>query len=255
MDPEAPLFPTEQGTAPSKAAVVATFPKIGEQCEQPLMSAAGLRLFGGHTARITGSQVLAAIGLEINKIRLLARQSGDTILRYVSEAPLKSLKSDLWLEPAMAAPTFASSGSSSTAPLIRRITGLEEMVARLEATIAAHASAMRAKAPEPQDVGDDQQYIQNKSTSAVHLSRIVDKHQALCGWVFRGPANRHKPIAAIGSRDARRKYRVLERIDELPSQLICERCLPSEHASAAARGLITDDLSGDEGDVIVDDQQ
>ena len=69
MDPEAPLLPTEQGSAPTKAAVVATFEKIGEQCGQPLMSAAGLRLFGGHTARVTGGQVLAAIRLEINKIR------------------------------------------------------------------------------------------------------------------------------------------------------------------------------------------
>ena len=111
------------------------------------MSAAGLRLFGGHTARITGAQVLAAIGLEINKIRLLAIHSGDTILRYVSEAPLKSLKSDLGLGPPVAAPTFSSLGSSSNAPLLQRITGLEVVVARLEATVVAHAAAMQVQPP------------------------------------------------------------------------------------------------------------
>ena len=46
----------------------------------------------------------------------------------------------------------------------------------------------------------------------------------------------------------------MERINELPSQLICERCLPSEHAAAAARGLIADALSGDEGNFVDDEQ-
>ena len=124
----------------------------------------------------------------------------------------------------------------------------------MEATVVAHAAVMQVQPREQLAVADDKQFIQNKSTSAVHLSRIVDKHQAVCGWIFRGPANKHRSIAAVGSLDSRRRYRVLERINELPSQLICERCLPSEHAAAAARGLIAEDLSGDEGNLVYDEQ-
>ena len=59
--------------------------------------AIGLRLFGGHTPRVTGAQVLAAVGIEVNTIRILARHSGEAILRYVAEAPLRSLRADLGL--------------------------------------------------------------------------------------------------------------------------------------------------------------
>ena len=64
---------------------------------QPLQDNVGTRRFGGHTPRVTGARVLVAGGMEVNKVRIIARRSGDTILRYVSEAPLKSLRADLGL--------------------------------------------------------------------------------------------------------------------------------------------------------------
>ena len=80
-DPESSLFPSLDGSMASKATVVVTFERIGLLCGQPLISDTGLRLFGGHTPRVTGSQLPAAIGIEINRIRLMARHSGDAINR------------------------------------------------------------------------------------------------------------------------------------------------------------------------------
>ena len=77
------------GNMASKAAVVFTFERIELLFDQPLISDTGLRLFGGHTACVTGAQLCGAMGIEINKIRLLARHSGDAINRYVQEAPLQ----------------------------------------------------------------------------------------------------------------------------------------------------------------------
>jgi hypothetical protein len=92
---DCPLFPATGGGAPTKAAVVSTFEALGTLLGQPLFSETGIRMFGGHTARVTGAQALAGVGVDINKIRILARRSGETILRYVADAPLKSLRSDL----------------------------------------------------------------------------------------------------------------------------------------------------------------
>jgi len=116
VDPDSPLFPNAEGIASPKAAIVLSFEAIGAACGQPLVSAAGLRLFGGHTPRVTGAQLYAALGLEINKIRLLARHSGETIMRYVAEAPLRSLRTDLGLAPSgsiIAAPEASTSRATT----------------------------------------------------------------------------------------------------------------------------------------------
>ena len=95
--PGFPLFPTECGNHAPKAKVVETFELLGTLLGQPLISPDGLRLFGGHTARVTAAQTFAVAGLEVNKIRILARHSGDTILRYVADASLHTLRADLGL--------------------------------------------------------------------------------------------------------------------------------------------------------------
>ena len=100
------------GTVASQNFVVLTFEKIGMACCQPGLSEPGLRLFGGHTPRVTGAQMYAALGLGINKSRLLARHSGDTILRYVQDAPLRSIRTDLGLA-ALNRPTALNIGGPS----------------------------------------------------------------------------------------------------------------------------------------------
>ena len=57
----------------------------------------GIRAFGGHSARVSGAQLFAALNIEVNKIRLMARHSGEVIMRYVQDAPLRSLRADMGL--------------------------------------------------------------------------------------------------------------------------------------------------------------
>ena len=44
--------------------------------------------------RVTGARTLAALGVEISKIKILARHSGDAIYRYVADTPLTTLRTD-----------------------------------------------------------------------------------------------------------------------------------------------------------------
>ena len=55
----------------------------------------GGRLFGGHSFRVTGAQRLASLGVEIVKIMVMARWSGETVLRYIKEAPVDSLPEEV----------------------------------------------------------------------------------------------------------------------------------------------------------------
>ena len=108
--------------------VVRTFEPIGEQCEPPIFTEHGLRRFGGHTPRVSGAQFYAALGLEVNKIRLLARHSGETIHCYVQNAPLKCIRNDLGLALQGRSRVASSSRSSSTTVATARILPLEAKV-------------------------------------------------------------------------------------------------------------------------------
>ena len=75
--------------------MASTFEVLATRCKQPLLSPAGLRLFGGRSARVTGATAYAARELDINKVGILARHSGDTILRYVGDWPFDNITSEL----------------------------------------------------------------------------------------------------------------------------------------------------------------
>jgi len=60
-----------------------------------MVQANGARLLGGHSLRVTGAQRLAALGVDVIKITVLARWSGDAVLRYVREAPLGNLSAEV----------------------------------------------------------------------------------------------------------------------------------------------------------------
>ena len=128
-EPDAPLFPNVKGAMPSKATVVTLFEAIGTLLHQALWSDEGIRLFGGHSARVTGAQMFAAIGIDVNKIRILARHSGETIMRYVQDAPLRSLRSDLGLTQQGTVPTaFAVASRTDDTALQRRMHSLTEAI-------------------------------------------------------------------------------------------------------------------------------
>ena len=117
--------------------MLSTFEALGNMCGQPTLTETGVRAFGGHSARVTGAQTFAALGLEINKVRLMARHSGDTIMRYVADAPLRSLRVDLGLDdPTSSAALVAKASPARTPPgLAAKISGLEDMLERLTNTV------------------------------------------------------------------------------------------------------------------------
>ena len=182
------------------------------------------------------------MGVEVNKVRILARHSGDAILRYVAEAPLKSLKADLgWRSAGSASSSsahpFAVGASHSTSALVRaRMRKLELAVTTLEDTMQTQAEdivAVAAGFARP----DDRVFIQNTITAAIHQAKPNDGGSTLCGWRFAGA--RKKGTGA--------PYRVVQSLVNMPSAMICERCMPTERALAATIGIIGNAaLSGDE---------
>ena len=234
-DVDGPLFPTTGGCVASKTAVVATFEAIGTMLGQPLLGETGIRLFGGHSPRVTGAQVLAAAGIEINKVRILARRSGEAILRYVAEAPLLSLRSDLGAS--VSRTTFgAAVASTASASVGSKLARLEKAMNKLQLDVQAQAQDVVALATGYART-DSRVFIQNTILATVHLALTLDDGHAACGWRF-----------ATARRTANGPaFRVVQSLVDLPGNMLCERCLPTERAVAlSAASAFEVDLSADE---------
>ena len=101
------------------------------------MTSEGLRIYGGHSARVSGSQDLASAGVEVAKIRIFARHSGDAILHYVADAPLAAIRSDLGLSKAKPATKGLQEVSTKK---------LQTQLERLSTLVNEQKGAMRALA-------------------------------------------------------------------------------------------------------------
>jgi hypothetical protein len=232
---DSPLFPAIGGGAASKAAVVLTFEALGALTGQPLLSEIGMRLFGGHSPRVTGAQLLAAAGVEISKVRILARHSGDAILRYVADAPLKSLRSDLGIRSTQSLVGALASQTAASAVAVR-LRKLEAALITLQADVHTQAQDVVALATGFART-DDRAYLQNTITATVHCARSIDGGYAICGWRF---ATARRPLNGMA-------YRILHTLVNLPGSMICERCMPTERAIALSMSNADEiDLSGDE---------
>ncbi len=78
--------------------------------------------------------------MEVNKIRILARHSGDQILRYVQDTPLRTLRVDLGLTgsrpgTATSLPFGPAATGQSTARMRERLRKLEAEMVRMQAEI------------------------------------------------------------------------------------------------------------------------
>ena len=88
------FFPTATGKVVTKDRVVRTFEGIADKLGEPLRDAQRNRRFTGHLLRVLGARELAAAGIELFKIQLLARWKSPIIMRYAAEAPLQALTAD-----------------------------------------------------------------------------------------------------------------------------------------------------------------
>ena len=71
-----PFFPTLEGQPVNKAVVVAALEATVQAYGDPITQPNGSRLLGGHSFRVTGAQQLAALGVDVIKIMVLARWAG-----------------------------------------------------------------------------------------------------------------------------------------------------------------------------------
>lgn len=236
-DIDVPMFPTVRGLHPSKASAVETFEILGSSIGQPFVSATELRLFGGHTSRVTGARELAACGLEVAKIRIMALHSGDAILRYVAEAPLRSLRADLGLNSSSSGRSlmpFGPEAARSSSALVRaRIRKLEATVARLEAELQTQSRHLVGLATGYART-DARVFIQNTVIAAIHYAVANDNRSTVCGW----------PFASARNQGAGPTYRTVPDLVGIPGHLMCEPCLPTEQAIVLSTS--TAELSGDE---------
>ena len=233
------LFSTTSGTHPNKVAVVDTFEAIGDLLGQPLTSIDGLRLFGVHTPRVTGAQTFVAMGIEVNKIRILARRSGDTILPYAAEAPLRSLRADLGLVPrpgpaSSSNVSFAADATEqSSKDLNARLRKLETVMKNLEAIAQTQGQDVVGLATGFART-NTRVFVQNTVTAAVHDAEANDDGHIVCGWRY----------IAAHKRGGWLPYRIAPTLVDVPCPMLCERCLPTE--KAIATGCDEVELSGGE---------
>jgi hypothetical protein len=90
-----PLFPTAAGVPAAKTAIVEALETTVQAYGAPVALPNGAKLLGGHSFRVTGAQRLAALGVEVVKIMVLARWAGETVLRYIRDAPLDNLPAEV----------------------------------------------------------------------------------------------------------------------------------------------------------------
>ena len=184
---------------------------------------------------MTGAQLLAALGLEVMKIRIFARHGGDTILRYVAEAPLRTLRSDLGIQQSSkyaAAKIGPPRATADNAPLRKRLQRLEQQVVDLQQAVQVQASDLVSVAT-GFAVRDDRVFVQNSVTGTVHAARPADGGHTLCGWRY---ATARRRCGGGGRR--------LQSLAGLPGTMLCDRCLTTERTIAMAGHAV--DISGDE---------
>ena len=161
-------------------------------------------------------------------------------MRYVADAPFRSLRYDLGLTP-QGTPImpFASTSSASHAALQARVHTLESVLQRLEASVAEQAREMASMAVEA--VSDAApSYVRHTVTATVHRVRPTDDSRTICGICLSGPTFRAR------RRDCSRSFLPLDSLEHIPGLMMCERCLPNEKVIAVNRDLIDAEISGDE---------
>ena len=219
-----PLFPTSGGRVPTKDAMVRTFEALATRCEQPLLTPAGQRCFGGHTLRVMGVQVLTSFGVEIGKVMILARHSGESIYRYAAEAPLAAIQSDI--SKHVSSSVHASNtarGSCVARPNATVVAPLTEVRRQLERMESRLSAAELRQPPCAPATHDEAGLVINATTKIVHRLRHGSSSITLCGWDF----GTDRLLSG--------KVQHIDNLKEVPWPALCSRCLCSEREAAMNR--------------------
>jgi hypothetical protein len=162
------------------------------------------------------------------------------IMRYVADAPLRSLRSDLGLSPqGTTMMPFASVRSSDQAAAKTRLHTLETALSRLEEVVAGHASEIATMTAEATaDIVP--KYVRHTVTATVHRIRPSDASRTICGISISGATFMAR------RQDNSKCYLPLDSLQDIPGVLMCDRCLNKERSLALNSELVDAAISGDE---------
>ena len=205
-----------------KRHVVASLERVATALGEPLLDAHGVRRFGGHSLRVTGARTLAALGVSLALIQLMARWSSDVVLRYVAEAPLATMT-------AAYRDGFAAKSLGELGPLAQ-MQAFHVQAPDVQLDGVAEHTHKEAGEPSPTNVGGGKELpstlVLNVDSGVVHRPVVWDKEvqpamwRSTCGWAF-GHSNT-APVPKLPS----------------SASLICSGCFRAEKAAARASVLI-----------------
>ena len=200
--------------------MVRSFESIAVRCGEQLFTSSGARRFGGHTPRVMGTRALTAHGVEIGKIRILARHSGESIYRYAGDAPLAALQGDI--DSHQRVILLGNSAhlrpARHDAAVVEGLRKLREQLDGMEARLTLQEQ--RAFTPTPVTHLADAGLVQNAATLAVHRFRTNSTSLTMCGWSINS------------SRLASGAVRLLDSLVDVPWTSLCSRCLHDEREAA-----------------------
>ena len=166
-------------------------------------------------------------------------------MRYVQDAPLRSLRSDLGLTPQGTLPSpFAVASRSVDTVSQRRLHSLTVAMSRLEELVEQQnleiASLRTSAASDPLP-----SYVQHTVLDTVHRLRPLDVARTICGIDVKA-SFKAQPHSQSHRRVNIKTYAPICSLAEVPGILLCERCLKTERKAALENELIDAALSGDE---------
>ena len=188
-----PFFPNRTGGVVSKASVVQAFEGIASDLGISTVSPEGSKVFGGHTARVTGAQQLSAppFCMELLLLQLLARWAGPTILRYAQEAPLLSITDVVGNSVQRHLPTRNPVTTASSLEELRAaLAALQSRVDVVSSAGAAHLQQLTELRGIMQSWSGRGECIINGQSQRYHRPLVFDRHVApaswksWCGWAF-----------------------------------------------------------------------
>jgi len=196
-----PLFPTQQGRTAAKEDVVATIESAAIRLGLPVKDHNGRNLYGGHSLRVTGAQKMAAMGLPLLTIQLIARWSSAIIMRYVGEAPLASVTEEYRKANAGAdLRAYMAASDQLFSQLRERLREIDERTSRL----LDEEREIRRPPPtdcRPMKARRGPAYVMS-ANGRVHAPRSryfsdwpVFEWKARCGWLF--GLGSHSPLDQI----------------------------------------------------------
>ena len=121
---------------------------------------------------------------------------------------------------------------------MRAVTAGARAMQRLEQLVdqqAEEVAQLRSKAAEQPPV-----YLRHHVTGTVHQLRPNDQSRFICGIAVVGATHRAR------RQDNSQVYLPLDKFEDTPGILLCDRCLKLQRAIALERELIEADISGDE---------